>query len=132
MLRPTAAAVILLLAGLHAGCASKEILRPTGMTTTVLPTDSRRGTLSTRLGLAIRLELPAPGPGHVWRIIQHDPRFLRPLSETDSPPAEAGRTAVAFHAIAAGRTQLKFLAVPSGDAGEVVPVDHYDVNVVIR
>jgi hypothetical protein len=134
MLRALPAFILLIALAFSAGCESstKALPKPTGTTTTVLPTDSRRGTLATQLGLEIRLELPVPEAGHVWTIVQHDPRFLSPLGEISRPSPETGRSTAAFHAIHRGRTQLKFLAVPAHGGPEVLPVDHYELVVAIE
>lgn len=132
MLRPLLVTILVATIALQPGCESKTVPKPIGTATTTLPTTSRRGTLTTKLGMEIRLELPPAEPGHVWTIVQHDPRYLRPLGGNDKPSPETGRTTVAFHAMHAGRTQLKFLAVPAHGGPEVLPVDYYDIVVAIE
>ncbi len=115
------------------GCATRAKPKPVGLTPVNLDETNRRAAITTRLGMELRLELPAPRvSGHVWQVIQNDTRALQPLSELGAPAADSGRSTVRFHAVRQGRTQLKFIAVPARTSAVADPVDFYDVLVTIE
>lgn len=115
-----------------AGCESTALPKPTGTSTITLEESTRRGVLTTKLGTEIVFELPRPKrENYLWRLVQNDTRWLVPLGDMTAPTPDTGRSVVHFLAIRAGRSQLKFAALPP-NITEAAPGDTYDIVVTIQ
>jgi hypothetical protein len=117
-----------------AGCETTKLPPIMGSSSVTLDANTRRQNITTKYAAELTVELPPPKQaGAVWQIMQNDTRYLRPLSEVTAPAPETGRSTIHFHAIASGRSALRFIAVPAAEKNaETTPVDSYNVLVTIQ
>ncbi|MEX2045028.1 MAG: hypothetical protein WD941_06715 [Opitutus sp.] len=124
--------IALIAAGL-AGCNSgPAVPQPIGTETLPLAQDANRTMARVKIGYELTLELPpVPVPGHAWKIMSADVRFVKQMSEI-KPAVEGGRPQVNFLTLRTGRTIIRFLLLPAGRTPEADPIDHHSAILTIE
>ena len=125
--------MIALIAASLAGCNSgPKAPQPIGAATITFAQDANRTTARVKLGYELTLELPpVPVPGHAWKIMSADVRFVKQTSEI-RPAVEGGRAQVNFLTLRTGRTIIRFLLLPAGRTPEADPIDHHSAILTIE
>lgn len=118
-----------------AGCQTGPKPPPPPKSTTVVEVtpENRAPSISVSVSTAIRIVLPGPigGPDYRWVIVSNNNRVLRQTTDVEPAAGAAGKFSVAFLAIYAGRSIVRFASIKLGES-ESSPDDLYQITVTAK
>lgn len=115
------------------GCASKpQEIKPKGTVAITLTKEKKVNAVAVKLEHLLVITLPPTDPAFVWELVFHDTRYLKQLSDFKSSGVDGEGSSISFFTSVPGKTKLKFLLTPVGNARETRPVDQQDLTVQIQ